>query len=351
MEINNEIPKITRPGYQNSTPVTVIFPDHDFVDSTGTHVVQGHYWRRVKATNVPCGNSASVEVSEKTGVSQAILAEVGGALEVAVAPLKSTLSSKVSTTDTFTEERLVSFTMNIGPKECIAITFAEWQRIVRSVLRRQKYFLGFKTRIVERTVDIGTEEFQSDQLEYLDPNCCPAKIEEAVAKGFTDVFSLNFGRISFAVQAKKKNNGKVSLAGIPGEFTPGQVVAIEDVGDYLRSYGYRTETQITLTESLGTVYEFYGWAEKKSRDVRSTSLPWMIVLGTSSLLAYLLGPRSRSQSRTGELKSVEDRESELAAAKSELGAAVERVDSYAGSTETETRTVAEEPKRHLKNYQ
>jgi hypothetical protein len=303
----------------------------------------------VKATNVPCGNSASVEVSEKTGVSQAILAEVASALEVAVVPLKSTLSSKVSTTDTFTDERSVSFTMNIGPKDCIAITFAEWQRIVRSVLRRQKYFLGFKTRIVERTVDIATEEFQADQLESIDPNCCPAKIEEAVAKGFTDVFSLNFGSISFAIQARKNDNGKVSLAGIPGKFTPGQVLAIEDVGDYLRSYGYKPETQITLSESLGTVHEFYGWAGKKSRGDRSTSLPWMIVLGTSSLLAYLLRPTSRSLSKTA--ASEANREADIAQTKSELGAAFDKLESYASNAEPETPAVeVQEPKRQLTNY-
>jgi len=289
METTSEIPKIAKPNQQNPSPVSAIYPDYDFVDSSGTHVVQGHYWRRVKATNIPCGNGVALAISEKTGISQALLVEVASALEVAVAPLKSSLSSKMSSTETITDERTVSFTRTVGPKDCIGITFAEWQKVFHSVLRRQKYFLGVKTRIAERTIDIGTEEFFSDQFEYPDPGCCPAKIEEPVAKGFTDVFSFNFGEITFSIFAKKKDNGKISLAGIPGEFTPGEVVANSDVEKYLLSYGHKPQTPITLSHSLGTVDEFYGWAEKRSG--KSTAvLPWMIVLGCSSLFAYLMRP-------------------------------------------------------------
>lgn len=343
MKINDEIPPITRPGYQNPTPVSAVFPDHNFIDDADTHVIQGHYWRRVKATNVPCGNSASVEINEKTGVSRALLVEVANALEVAVVPLKNTLSMKMSVTDTFTDERTVSFKMNIGPKECIAITFAEWQRIVQSVLRRQKYFLWFKTRIAKRTLDIATEEFQSDQFEYLDPNCCPEKIEEAAAKGFTKILCFNFGRVSFAIQARKKDNGKVSLFGIPGEFTPGQAVAIEDVGAYLRSYGHNPEGEITLSKSLGTVDEFYGWTRKERG--RPNSLPWLLVLGTSSLLAYLLRPTSRGASKPDVTGAASDE------TKSKVAAALEKVDSYVSNAKPELRPAkAHEEKRELTNY-
>jgi hypothetical protein len=68
-----------------------------------------------------------------------------------------------------------------------AITFAEWHKIFHSVLRRQKYFLGIKTRITQRVVEIGTEQTVPDQLEYRDPKCSLAKIKEDGDDGYSDV--------------------------------------------------------------------------------------------------------------------------------------------------------------------
>ncbi|HMH15184.1 MAG TPA: hypothetical protein VK578_18930 [Edaphobacter sp.] len=288
MDFNDEVPRITKPTKQAPTAVSRVYDDCNFVDGEGTQVVQGHYWRRVLGTNIPCDNAVTLTISAKAGISHALLTEVANALEVGVAPLKNTLSLKTSIGDTFTNERTIGFTRNVGPKPCIGITFAEWQKFVFSVLRRQKYFLWFKSRVVEQTVDIGTEETFADQFEYPDPSCCRAGIQEQVSNGFDQIFTLNFGSISFAVLAKDKQNGNFGLAGIPGEFRAGQVVSLDVVRHYLASHGHSPQTEVRLSNSLGAVNDFYGWTETKRRAVEWRPLPWLIALGCTSLVVYML---------------------------------------------------------------
>lgn len=54
--LNKEIPPILGPGIQNPANYSPLLPDYDFVDPYETHVVQGHFWNRIKATHVPYGD-------------------------------------------------------------------------------------------------------------------------------------------------------------------------------------------------------------------------------------------------------------------------------------------------------
>jgi hypothetical protein len=122
MLLNQEIPPIVAPGKQNPANYSPFYPEYDFIDPYGTHVVQGHFWRRIKATHVPCGDSSfSLEVSYKRGISETLLAEIASALELSVAPLKSTLSSKINASNTFTDEETIKYTRNLKPRPNHAI--------------------------------------------------------------------------------------------------------------------------------------------------------------------------------------------------------------------------------------
>jgi hypothetical protein len=344
MDVNDEIPKIIKPTKQAPSPISLVYNDYNFADAEGTHVTQSHYWRRVLGTNIPCGNSVSLKISTKAGVSHALLAEVASALEVGVAPLKNTLSMKMSVGDTFTNERSIEFTRNVGPKECIGITFAEWQKFVISTLRRQQYFLGFKVRLVERTLDIGTEETFPDQFEYPDPTCCPTEIQEKLAKGFDQLFALSFGSVSFAVFAKDKSNGKVNLAEIPGEFVPGQEVSLDEVGEYLAARGHVPQTAIRLGYSLGTVNDFYGWQKPIQGGSKLRTLPWVIALGCGSLLAYIFRTKSESRSDKERIEA-QDWEDAM-----NLKEAAERLSRETRRQKEAVSAKAEEPRRELASH-
>jgi hypothetical protein len=297
MTFNKEIPPILGPGVQNPDNYSPVFPDHDFVDLYQTRVAQGHFWRRIKATHVPCGDNAfALEVTYKRGISQTLLAEVASALELSVPPLKNTLSSKISASNTLSDEETVKYTRTLKPTPGYAITFAEWHKIVHSVLRRQKYFLWFKTRMSEQEIDIGTEETYPDQLEYLDPACSLANIKENLENGYSEIYTLDLGFVRFAVQGKKTGAGKISLAGITGQFAPGKPSESKELFGYLRSIDRLPgDADVTLSQSLGTVSKFYGWSKPRKIRGSSSPIPWLVALGVGSFLAYLLRSAKQRQ--------------------------------------------------------
>jgi hypothetical protein len=295
MLLNPEIPPILGPGKQNPANHSPLYPEYDFIDPYGTHVLQGHYWRRIKATHIPCGESSySLEIAYKRGVSQVLLAEVASTLELAVAPLKSTLSSKISASNTFTDEDTLKAVRDLKPRPNHAITFAEWHKIFRSNLRRRKKLLWFDAGVNEQVIDIGTEETFPDTFEYLDPSCGLPKIEEDADKGYSEVYTLDLGFARLAIQGRRTSSGKVALADIPGQYLPEKATESKEMLSYLRSIDRAPDGKVVLSESLGSVKQFYGWSQGTGR-MGSSAVPWILAAGAASLLAFLVKSRKQSQ--------------------------------------------------------
>ena len=304
MLLNQEIPPIVAPGKQNPANYSPFYPEYDFIDPYGTHVVQGHFWRRIKATHVPCGDSSfSLEVSYKRGISETLLAEIASALELSVAPLKSTLSSKINASNTFTDEETIKYTRNLKPRPNHAITFAEWHKMFRSVLSRPKKFLWFNIGTKQQLADIGTEETFPDWFEYLDPACGLPKIEENREKGFTEMYTLDLGFARLAIQGMNTDLGKVALADIPGQYMPGRAVESKEMLGYLHSIDRAPDGKVILSQSLGTVEDFYsGLKGRKSRGGLSP-FPWVIAVGAASVLAYVIKSRKQQSITTAQEES------------------------------------------------
>ena len=285
----DEIPRITKPLHHFPSSVSPVYNDHDYVDAKGTRVIQGHYWRRVQATNVPCGNTVGLKIGFTVGVSQAVLMEVASALEIGVAPLKDTLSVKLSRTDTVSNSRTVEFTRTIGPKQCVGLSIAEWQKVITNTLQRQPTFLGFKRKMVERSVEFGTEETFTDQFEYPDPTCCKEKIQERVQSGFDQVYALQFGAISLVVLAKENEDGSVMIDGLEGRFAPGQPVEVRRVAAFLASHGYESQPVVRLSNSLGSARHFFQGEEAKHvPQTPVSSLPFYLALGCAYALILIV---------------------------------------------------------------
>ena len=253
MQCYNEIPRIVLPSEQNPASATKPFLDGEETEIDGTLVTRSHYWRRIFATDIRCGDSTEVKISAKAGLSETVLKEIASSLEITVGVLKSTLSPKVSQTETSTEERAIEFTRKLAPRECRGLTFAEWQKTERISLRRTKRFLGLSFGTHERVINNRTEEFCPDYYDYPATQCCDDDIKKKIDEGFTKIVTIIFGGHTSVALAKSLPGNKIQLSGVPGSFTPGQRLQLDQFLKYFRTIGLiPTVTTGQLSNSLGS---------------------------------------------------------------------------------------------------
>src|ERR1019366_4521296 len=162
MACYHEISRISGPSQQAETAMTSPSLDHKSIQDDGTEIFQSHYWRRVFATDIRCGDSTDVKISTKAGVSETLLAEAAGALEIAVPVLKSALSAKVSQSNTISEERVIEFTRKLSASNGGGSTFPEGKKKERIPPRRQSRLSHLLFKKQPRHIDNRTEEFCPD---------------------------------------------------------------------------------------------------------------------------------------------------------------------------------------------
>lgn len=272
-----DIPRITGPFQDYLSSNTEIKIDETVTESDGSQLIRSHFWRRIFTTTIRCGDSGAVTITAKTGTSQATLAEVAGSLETSVYVLKSNISSKLSVTETLSEENTVQFVRNVAPKPCHAKRFAEWQRKERVTVRKPKGF--FRKGFTEHHIDIGTTETYPDEFEYVDPDCCPDDFDRDIANGFDEVYTVTFGSYTSAMLAKTVFGGKVQFPRIPGTFKAGQVLGIEDFQPYLDpTVEISTGIVGTLSESLGPARAYFRLCEEAEQRSSTGNVPLMIGL-------------------------------------------------------------------------
>jgi hypothetical protein len=214
--MNREIPRIASPDRQFPSIVSGTFTDHQYTEEDGTIVTHSHYWRRIYATAIPCGQNIALTFAAKVGVSESVLEEAAESLEVTLKVLKVTLADKRSATNVLTREETVQLVRNVTAAECNAVTFAEWRKWERTEVSRPKTFFGFRTGGWKTAkVDVGIQESYSDQFEYPNPNCCPNSFKESLLQGFHDVFTISFPSKTVAILAREVGNGQIELRGLP----------------------------------------------------------------------------------------------------------------------------------------
>ena len=157
--------------------------DHKSIQDDGTEIFQSHYWRRVFATDIRCGDSTDVKISTKAGVSETLLAEAAGALEIAVPVLKSTLSPKVSQSNTISQERVIEFTRKLSASKCRGLTFAEWQKTERITIRRPRRLSHLRFHEQTRHIDNRTESSVRITMITRPPNVAKINIRSRSSRG------------------------------------------------------------------------------------------------------------------------------------------------------------------------
>jgi hypothetical protein len=297
--MNPEIPRITSPDKQYPSIVSGTYLDYQYTEEDGTVVTHSHYWRRIYATAIPCGQNIALTFGAKVGVSQSVLEEAAESLEVTLKVLKVTLADKRSVTNVLTREETVQLVRNVAPAECNAVTFAEWQKWERTEVSRPKTFLWFRTgRRKTAKVDIGIQESYSDHFEYPKPDCCPKAFKESLLKGFLDVFTISFPSKTVAVLARETGDGQIELRGLPGAFTPGEILDLHRFAELFGLSGMAESATVgTLSrQSLGTVSEFFGLSSEEKHSAAPNPLPWIIASACGALIAWLIRRDTDTQS-------------------------------------------------------
>ena len=232
MACYHEISRISGPSQQAETAWTSPSLDHKSIQDDGTEIFQSHYWRRVFATDIRCGDSTDVKISTKAGVSETLLAEAAGALEIAVPVLKSTLSPKVSQSNTISQERVIEFTRKLSASKCRGLTFAEWQKTERITIRRPRRLSHLRFHEQTRHIDNRTEEFCPDYYDYPAAECCEDQYKKQIVEGFATLHPVVFGSMTRLFQGRQLSGDRFELLGIEGSFTLGQEVPFSAFAKY-----------------------------------------------------------------------------------------------------------------------
>ena len=293
MACYNEIQRITLPSAQHPTSTSEPLNDGQETDVDGTLVTRSHYWRRIFATDIRCGDSADVKISAKVGLSETVLNEIANSLEITLGFLKNTLLPKFSESETTTEERAIEFTRKLSTRECRGLTFAEWQKTERITLRRPKRFLGIRRPgVQEQVINNRAEEFCPDYYDYPEAKCCDTDVKDKIKEGFTQLYNITFGGQTSLVLARALPDKKIELAAVPGVFSPGQALRLEDFLEYFHHIGIRPEvTTGNLSHRLGPANALLP-SRDYSRAHRKEAIVGAAILGGIAL-GYALGGKKR----------------------------------------------------------
>jgi hypothetical protein len=293
MERNPEVPAITLPLKQAPHSKSDIYYDFEVPHYEGIKVSHNHFWRRIIASNIGCGDAADIKVAAKVGLSRTLQSELASALEIGPKELQTKFSAKLGTSTTLSDERSIEITRKISPRECRSITFAEWQKISHLEITRPRKFLMFHLEDGFKEVDSGTEEFYSDIFDYPDPDCCPKDFNRKIADGFDKVYGLTFGSITSAVLGKSLPGGKVALDGLDGVFSPGQLLNIDEVEDHFSRVRLRPSGSVgrLSLELLADAASFFNTVDKSRRAVVNTIAPAVALIASIGFL--LLAIRKR----------------------------------------------------------
>jgi|GEM_PF-6717983 len=286
--------------------------DSQAADKDGRRIIRSHYWRRVFSTDIRCGDCAEVKISAKAGVSETTLTEVAGSLEITVGVLKSILSPKLGESATVSEERVIEFTHKLSSRPCRGLTFAEWQKIERVTIRQPRRVLIFSFGFRENTVENRTEDFCPDYCEYPVPECCPEDFERKLSAGFTQLYGVSFGGLTSIAHARPLADGKIVVSGVPGVFTPGQSLQLDQFAEYFRDLGLSPTTEAgRLSSSLGPATSLLGRSQNE-KALGSGRTKWVFLMaGVFASLVYAL---SRKKRKHGVSEILETGQSDIAGA-------------------------------------
>jgi hypothetical protein len=271
----NEINKITAPSEQHPNAITELIESAHTV-AENAEIWRRHYWRRIFATDLRCGDAADVKITAKVGISENSLLELSTSLEIALAPLKSILGAKLSDSDTITDERSIEFTRKLSAKECRGLTFAEWQKTEKITVKTKRSFLAIPLGTRQETVENKLEEFCPDYFDFPALGCCEEDSKKLQKEGFTHVINLIFGNMTSQVPARPISARKIECAAAPGVFFLGQDVPADIFVAHWRKIGLKPTV---ATGKLGNALQPFQGRQRTQTGNKTVSLVLGFVAG------------------------------------------------------------------------
>jgi hypothetical protein len=192
----------------------------------GVRLRRSHFWRRVWAGQIECGETAAITFTRKIGITESVLNEVSAGLDIPLGTLKVTLGTKVSISVASTAESTTEIKKSLTSPDCQVIRYAEWQLVDRAILTalKRRWFGLLKPTQIRCVLDNPLDEFEPDRFFYPSPHCCRDDFNKKLKDGYDQLRSVSFPDVTILAMSRVEKDGSLSVAGISGRWLPGQSI-------------------------------------------------------------------------------------------------------------------------------
>jgi hypothetical protein len=210
--------------------------------ASGVRFTKSHYWRRIFAAEVHCGQTDEISFTHKIGITKTELDELTSGLSLPIGALASSLSVKSGTSLAVADERTSQYKKTITAPRCSSLTYVEWQQVERiKITRPRRKWFWRNGREETRSLDNPLNVFCPDSLISPKPDCCQDELRAKLTQGFDQLYMVSFPEMKVVSLARRNQDETISFADVPGAWKPGAFLNADVFAPLFRAIGQEPE--------------------------------------------------------------------------------------------------------------
>ena len=216
--------------------------DSEIEIASGVRLAKTHYWHRIFAAEVHCGQTDEISFAHKVGITKTELDELTSGLSLPLGALTSSLSVKSGTSLAVADERTSQYKKTITAPKCSSLTYVEWQQVERiKITRPRRKWFWLNGREQTRSVDNPLNVFCPDSFISPKSDCCQDELRAKLTQGFDQLYTVSFPEMKVVSLARRNQDETISLTDVPGAWKPGAFLNADVFAPLFRAIGQEPE--------------------------------------------------------------------------------------------------------------